>query len=385
MKLKRTYKYRMYPSFSQKQKLNKTFGCVRFLWNKNVETFNSYDKEDESKPIYKTSTEFRNEYDFLKEVSASAIQQKEKDFKQYKSQKFNQKRKVKIGKPSFKSKYYYNKFRLPNQKFNIVGGKIRLEKIGEVKFDNHREVPENAKLMSITVSRDLVGDFYCSINFEYEKTIKKEKKEKVGIDLGISRLATLSDGIAFENPRYFDNNQAELGRLQKQLSRKKKGSNRRRLVKSKVTKIHQKTARQREWYLHNVSKFVAENYGEIGMEDLNVGGMMKGKRFSKSLADASMSKLKTFITYKSEAEGYKSNLLGRFEPSTIVCCKCSNKQEMKLSDRVFDCEKCNNVLDRDLNASINIRNKTVGVNTETWTSSKSKPHALVKFSNLYEA
>ena len=135
VKLK-AYKFRLYPNKIQEVLLNKTFGCVRYFWNNQVSVFKTYDKEINDKPIFKTSTELRNEIEWMKEVSAAAIQQKEIDFKKFRKQLFNKSRKKKIGFPQFKKKSNRQSYRLPNQKFKIVGNKIQLEKIGKVKNKN---------------------------------------------------------------------------------------------------------------------------------------------------------------------------------------------------------------------------------------------------------
>lgn len=160
-----SYKYRIYPNKTQKEMLSKTFGCVRFLWNKNVEVFNN-------KGEFKSSTLYREEFDFLREVSAGALQQKEEDFKQFKNQFFSKDRKKKLGRPSFKSKRDKQSFRLPNQKFTLKDNKIRLEKIGWIKVKVDRTY--SGREMSVTVSKDLTEKYYVSILVETEQ-IKKQK------------------------------------------------------------------------------------------------------------------------------------------------------------------------------------------------------------------
>ena len=138
----KAYKFRLYPNKEQEVLLNKTFGCVRYAWNQNVANFLTYDKETNPKPEFKTSTELRNEIEWMKEVSAAAIQQKEIDFKEFKKQLFNTKRKTKLGFPKFKKKSNKQSYRLPNQKFKITNDRIQLEKIGKIKFVKDREFPD---------------------------------------------------------------------------------------------------------------------------------------------------------------------------------------------------------------------------------------------------
>lgn len=386
MKVTKSYKYRLYPNNKQQELLNKTFGCVRFYWNNLTETFNSYDKESNPSPKFKTQKELKKDYEWLSEVSAAALQQKKRDFDEAKNQYFNKNRKALIGRMKFKSKRNKQSYRLPNQKFKIEPNKIRLEKIGFVKMVMERELPINSKILSVTVSRNSSGEYYASINFETEQKVKNKKsKENVGIDLGLKEIATLSNGLQFHNPKVFIKSQCELAKAQRHLSRKKKGSNRYKKQARKVAKIHQSITNKRDWHLHNISKFIVENFNEIGMEDLCVKGMVKNKRLSKSISDTSMSKLKQLIAYKQKEYDKEVKLLGRYEPSTKECHGCGSIQVMALSDREFVCENCGEVtMDRDWNAAIVIRNKTVGVNAvqQTWSNIKTKLHHDVKWQLL---
>lgn len=353
-------KYRLIPNNAQKVLLGKTFGCVRFAWNKNVDAFNSFNKETNPNPIFLTSTEVRNEFEWMKEVSAAAIQQKEIDFKEFKKQRFSNNRKKKIGNPSFKSKHDKQSFRLPNQKFSVEKNQIRLEKIGKVKFIIDRELPIG-KLMSITISKDTIGNYYASILIETEiKQLEKTNKE-VGIDVGIKEFLTSSDGQVVSNPKYFRESQSKLKKSQQRLSKKKKGSSRRIKAKLKVAKIHKKISNQREYFLHNVSTQLVKEYDTIVVEDLNVSGMIKNRKLSKSIADASWSKFYSMLDYKCTWYGKTLIKINRFEPTSKKCSSCGwIKNDLSLKDRIFNCEACNLSIDRDLNASINI--KRVGVN-----------------------
>ena len=182
MKLK-SYKFRLYPNKKQEVLLNKTFGCVRYAWNQNVANFNTYDKETNPKPIFKTSTELRNEIDWMTEVSAAAIQQKEIDFKEFKKQLFNTKRKSKLGFPKFKKKSNRQSYRLPNQKFKVLKNKIQLEKIGKIKMVIDRNLP-NCKFMSVTISKNPSGEYYASVLIEQEIKHKPKTNREVGLIFG---------------------------------------------------------------------------------------------------------------------------------------------------------------------------------------------------------
>lgn len=347
------YKYRLYPNKTQQTLLNKTFGCVRFYWNRQVAIFKTYNKETNPKPEFKTSTELRNENEWMLEVSAAAIQQKEIDFKEYKKQLFNKSRKKKIGFPSFKKKNNRQSFRLPNQKFKIIGKKIQLEKIGKVKMIIDRELPQG-KLMSVTVSKNPSGQYFASILIETEITHKVKTNKDVGIDLGIKTFSTQSDGVEINNPKFLNKNQIKLRRMQQHFSRKQKGSNRKNKCRLKIAKLHQKITNQRDWFLHNYSTSLINNYDTIFIEDLNVSGMLKNHCLAGAISDVSWSKFTSMLNYKAKWYGKDVVKVSRFFASSKTC-ECGVKNDnLKLSDREWVCKACGLVNSRDLLAANNI-------------------------------
>jgi putative transposase len=350
----KAYKFRLYPNRTQEVLLNKTFGCVRYLWNQNVAQFNTYNKETNPKPEFKTSTELRNETEWMKEVSAAAIQQKENDFKEFKKQLFNTKRKTKLGFPKFKKKSNRQSYRLPNQKFKIINDKIQLEKIGKIKFVKDREFPEFFKFISVTISKNPSGEFYISVLVEQEINHKLKTNKECGIDVGIKSFSVQSDGIEIDNPRYFSKNQAKLKRLQQHFSRKQKGSKRRDKCRLKIAKLHQKIVNQRDWFLHNYSTYLIENYDRIFIEDLDVKSLLEKKQLSKEISDVSWSKFFQMLQYKADWYGKEVIKVNRYYASSKTC-GCGVKNEnLKLSDRVWTCNSCGTTNNRDELASQNI-------------------------------
>lgn len=200
--IKRSYKYRMYPNKTQEELLAKTFGCVRVVWNACVDSFNSYDKETNPNPKFPTKSDLVIEKPWLNEVSAATLQQKQRDFIEFSRQYFNKNRKEKLGKPNYKNKHDNQSFRLPFPKFKITNNKIRIEKIGWVKIVIDRGVPDNARFISCTVSKNRAGQYFVSVLVETGQCYKQKTSKTVGVDLGIKTLATLSDGIAVENPHF---------------------------------------------------------------------------------------------------------------------------------------------------------------------------------------
>ncbi len=355
MQLK-AYKYRIYPTKEQKVLLAKTFGCVRFVWNKLVENFNNGGKEVVTEKTLKDQEEFN----FLKEVSASPLQQKTKDFIEFKKQFFNKKRKIKLGKPKFKKKSNRQSFRLPNQKFTLDQEKslVRLEKVGWVKIVLDRNIAENADFRSITISETPTGKYFVSILVKQELNPIPSTGKVVGIDLGLKDLFILSNGQVVNNPKWFRENQSKLAKHQKHLSRKVKGSNRYNRQRIKVAKVHEDITNSRNYFLHNISTKLVKTFDLIIVEDLHVSGMIRNRKLAKSISDASWSTFVAMLEYKCNWYGKTLVKINRFYPSSKTCSNCGHKEEkMPLNIREWTCPNCGSKHDRDLNASINILKK----------------------------
>lgn len=350
----KAYKYRIYPTKSQEVLLNKTFGCVRFVWNKHVAAFNSFDVEGPVQQVTSKRLKDTDAFSFLNEVSASALQQKERDFEEFKKQFFNKNRKKKIERPRFKKRGLNDSYRLPNQKFSLDDStsRIRLEKIGHVKIILDRVIHPNVKYLNVTISKTRTNEYYVSILVDEQIQTKSVTGRSIGIDLGFIDLLTCSTGLVIGNPRWFRKNQAKLARTQKHLSRKQRGSNRYERQRLKFAKQYQKVTRQRNWYLHQVSSYLVNNFDTIVMEDLNIAGMKK--LFGKSASDAGLATIVDQIQYKSNWYGRTFHKIDRFYASSKTCSCCGTKTSFGLDIREWSCSTCNIVHDRDLNAAINI-------------------------------
>ena len=370
----KSYKFRIYPNKTQEVLLNKTFGCVRYAWNSWVSLFNNKEVENKDKH-YNTPKEFRQVLNWMQEISSASLQQKERDFISFKKQFFNKKRKKRLGSPSFKSKHKRQSYRLTNRRFAVLyeEKQIRLEKIGRVKAVFDRVIPEGVKFLNVTVSKDLCGSYFVSVLVEENIVAKAKTNKEVGIDVGLKNFAIMSSGEIVANPKFFRENQSKLKRLQQHFSRKVKGSARRSKTKLKIAKLHRTIGRQRDYFLHCLSTYLVTNFDMIGIEDLNVSGMIKNHKLAKSIADASWSKFFSQLTYKSSWYGKELVKIGRFFPSSKTCTVCGwRKSDLKLSDREFICECCGVAEDRDINASKNILKESVRVSTElqTWRDRK---------------
>jgi putative transposase len=352
----KAYKYRIYPTKEQEILLAKTFGCVRFVWNKLVENFNNNDGSTVNEKTLKDQEEF----EFLKEVSAATLQQKTRDFIEFKKQYFNKNRKTKLGRPKFKKKFNRQSFRLPNQKFTLDQEKslVRLEKIGWVKIVLDRTIPEEADFRSITVSKTPTDKYFVSILVQQELNPILSTGKVVGIDLGLNDLFILSNGQVINNPKWFRKNQSKLKKAQKHLSRKTKGSNRYNRQRIKVAKVYENITNSRTYFLHNVSTQLVKTFDLIVVEDLNVFGMLKNHKLAKSISDASWSTFVDMLKYKCNWYGKTLVKIDRFYPSSKTCSNCGHKEDkMPLNIREWTCPSCGSKHDRDLNASINILKK----------------------------
>ena len=357
----KAFKFLIKPTKIQESILNKTFGCVRFVWNQLVENFNEWSPNVTPTKISSKILKDNAEFAFLNEVSAATLQQKERDFVELKKQFFNKKRKKKLGRPKFKKKGVSKEsFRLPNQKFtfNNETGTIKLEKIGYIKVIADRVIPIDADFRSVTVSKTSTEKYFVSILVQINVDPKPLTGKKVGIDLGLKDLFILSDGQKFNNPRPFRENQAKLKKAQQHLSRKVKGSKRKEKARFKVSKIHEAIANSRKDFLHKISTELVTEYDVICIEDLNVSGMMKNHCLSKAIQDASWSTFVSFLDYKCNWYGKTLVKIDRFYPSSKTCSSCGYKlDKLDLGTREWTCPDCGDYHDRDINAAINILNK----------------------------
>jgi putative transposase len=349
----KAYKFRIYPTKEQEVLLNKTFGCVRFVWNKLVENFNNGSKELVTEKTLRDNPE----YQFLKEVSSGALQYKKLDFIETKRQFFNKQRKKKINRPKFRKKSEKQSYKLSNQKFklNQETKELKLEKISWIKTSLDRDIPKNSEFRNITVSKTPTGKYFVSILVKQELNPIPSSGKIVGIDLGLKDLFILSNGQVINNPKWFRKNQSKLKKAQKHLSRKTKGSNRYNKQRIKVAKVYEKITNNRKYFLHNISTALVNTFDLIVLEDLNVSGMLKNRRLAKSISDASWATFVSMLEYKCDWYGKMLVKIDRFFPSSKTCSNCGHKKDkMPLSVREWTCPSCGSKHDRDLNASINI-------------------------------
>lgn len=361
MKLLTTYKYKLKPTKAQRVIFEQWLGACRYVYNVGMEIKNTtYKKTGKGIGKYdlmKQLTQAKADVRWLNDVHSQVLQQVlDRLDKTY--QNFFKG----AGYPKFARKEKYNSFTfkagvkiLPNTYC------LNLPKIGKVKFFKDR-INIEPKIATIIKEN---GSWYISVTGYVEKVIYKETDKKIGIDVGIKTFAVTSDGETFESPKALRKNELRLKKLQKEISKKKKGSNNRKKAISTLRKLHSKVSNTRKDFAHKVStKLVRENQS-ISVEKLNVKGMVKNHKLAKSINDASWTMFKTMLKYKSEYHNREFIEVAARNTSKMCSCCGNLNDDLKLSIREWTCALCGTKHDRDLNASINIRNKGFGLNLST--------------------
>ncbi len=254
--------------------------------------------------------------------------------------------------PKFKKKGMTESFTINagGKPINIGGKRIKLPTIGWV---STYEILPQTTTTRLTISR-IAGDWYVSFSYEISAEITQKQYDYVGVDLGIKTLATLSTGVIFINPKAFRSSRKKLTRLQRQLSRKDKGSNRAQKQKLRISKLHRRIRNIRQDATHKATTFICKNHAVVAMEDLNTSGMLKNHKLAGAVSDANFSEFRRQVEYKAIRYGGTVIKVDRFYPSSKTCANCGEIQEISLSERIYVCKKCQHTADRDLNASQNL-------------------------------
>ena len=359
MKANKAYKFRIYPDDEQKIMFAKTFGCVRFIYNKMLSDKINYYHETKQK-LNNTPAQYKSEFEWLKEVDSLALANAQMNLQTAYNNFF---RSPKTGFPKFKSKHRSRKSyttNCVNGNISIGNGCLKLPKIGLVKIKQHRQIPENYKLKSVTVSQTPSGKYYASILCEYENQVQQVMPETfLGLDFSMHELFVASDGTSADYPRFFRKSQQKLARECRKLSKCVIGSKNRAKQRIKVAKLYEKVANQRRDFLHKQSRQIVNVYDCVCIEDLNMQAMSRTLNFGKSVSDNGWGMFTTFLQYKLEEMGKKLVKVGKFFASSQICSCCGykNSETKNLSIRAWDCPQCGTHHNRDINAAVNIRNE----------------------------
>lgn len=367
--MNKAYNFRLYPNKEQETLFSKTFGCVRFVYNKMLaERKNIYeefkgDKEELKKQKLPTPAKYKSEYEWLKEVDSLALANAQLDLQAAYNNFFISK---KIGFPKFKSKnkdrnsYTTNNV---NNNIKIEENKVKLPKVGYVKAKLHRQIPDNQIIKGCTISKTSSGKYYISILVEFEshiQSVKYREENVLGLDFDMKNLYTDNQGIRAEYPRFYRRALEKLEKEQHKLSKCVKGSKNRKKQRLKVAKVHEKVANCRKDFLHKKSRELVNKYDVIAIEDLNMKAMSQCLNFGKSVMDNSWGMFTRFLKYKLEFDGKQLIKVDKWYPSSKTCNNCGEvNHKLLLSDREWICKSCKSIIDRDYNAAKNIRDEGI--------------------------
>src|SRR5262252_690491 len=355
----KAFKYRFFPSDAQAAQLARTFGCARFVYNQALE-FRSQAWQQEKKSIGYHDTALKltawkqePEKSFLSEVSSVVLQQSLRNLDTAFTNFFEKRAQY----PKFKSRHHRQSARYANNAFTFRDGRIILAKQSEpLDIVWSRPLPDDAKILNLTISRDTSDRYFVSILVETDVKPLKKTKAEVGVDVGIKTLAVTSEGEKIENPRPLVKCEKRLRILQRRLSRKVRGSNNRKKARFKVAKLQARISDTRRDTLQKfTTKIIRENQA-IFVEGLNVAGMLKNHNLARHIGDAGFAEIFREMEYKATWYGRTYLPLDRFFPSSKLCSSCGHLlDELPLSIREWDCPACGIHHDRDINAEINIK------------------------------
>ena len=366
----RAVKIRLYPNKTQTEQFNKLLGCYRFVYNQCLaRKINSY-KETGTSENLSTLGKFvhhkllkDDNFIWLREQNSKVLKQAVNDMLAAYKNFFE----LHTGYPKFKSKRDNKqscRFELGaiSKRNDYTTYKLSLANIRNVKFRCNKKTAEylqkyKQNIKQATLSKLPCGEYHLSILIDGDLTHKglKDTDKSVGIDLGIKDFVITSNGEVFENLHFKKCQSNKIKKLQRQISRKEKGSNNRNKARIKLAKEYKKINDRKQYYLHQVTNALINENQVICMEDLNVNGMMKNHKLAESISEMNFGEFRRMLEYKAKWYGRIVVYVDRFYPSSKTCNHCGyiNKQ-LKLSDRQWVCPQCGEVIERDYNAACNI-------------------------------
>ena len=356
--MEKAFRYRFYPTPEQEHLLRRTLGCVRWVYNRMLATrIEAWYQRQERMSYCQSSailTDWKkhDELQFLTEVSSVPLQQGLRHLQTAFNNFFAGRTKY----PNFKKKRNGGSATFSTAAFRYRDGQVYLAKCSEpLPIRWSQTLPKGAEPSTVTVKLDPSGRWFVSLLVDVDIDPLPASPNKVGLDLGVSSLVTLSTGEKIANPKTFQAKYKRLRRAQKALSRKMKGSNNRQKARLKVAKLYAEIADARQDFLHKLTTQLVRDNQVIAIEDLAVKNMVKHHKLAQSILDASWGELVRQLEYKSEWYGRERVKIDRWFPSSKRCSNCGHVVErLPLNIREWDCPECGHGHDRDVNAAVNV-------------------------------
>lgn len=355
--MRNVVKVKIYPTLEQQAALSKVFGCARWWWNYalnlNNEKYKATGKGLSRQGYNDQLPQLKKEFPWLTECYSQVLQSVSLNL----SQAFINFFEGRTEYPNFKSKHGKQSIQYP-QHVKLLDNAIKIPKIGEVRARIHRSF--DGKLKTVTVSMSKTGKYYASLLFDDELPEPEiiSQGKAIGIDVGLTHFAVTSDGSKFDNPKPLKKRERNLKRKQQKLSRSSKGSKRTDKARRIVARVHERIANTRKDFQHKLSRKLVNENQVIIVENLAVKNMVKNHTLAKAISDCGWSEFTRQLKYKAEKDGKTYLEIGRFFPSSKTCHVCLNRVDsLPLDIRNWTCSNCHTNHDRDVNASINIRDE----------------------------
>jgi len=362
--VKRAYRTELDPNNKQRTLLSRSAGTARFAWNwglqRRIEEYRVTGRSSNAIAQHRQLNGYKKAFfPWMYQVSKCCAQEALRDLDRAYKNFFE----GRAGFPRFKSKKRgAGSFRLTGR-IRVFQDRIQLPRLGKIRLKEKGYIPTDGHMLSATVS-ERAGRWFVSVAVEEGIQVLKNDGPVAGVDLGLVRMATVSDGTVFENPKALNRHERRLKRLQRSVSRRQKGSINRAKARLRLARLYLRIANVRRDALHKATIWLARTKSAIVVEDLNVKGIRKNHRIAGSMSDAGMYEFRRQLEYKTVWYGSRLIVADRFYASTKACSACGHAQNIALSERTYRCAACGLEIDRDLNAALNLE-KVAASSAET--------------------